>query len=142
MECGLVGDGEFVGSHGQAAPLPEPIDTAFGRVALPVRFGVEGGRPATGTAASQAVSDLVRRLRDASTDPASTWTAADRAGRVRAVRQDRVPAELSAFPARLAEGNVPFSWTPTLDRAPSGAVSDFCRPLWPGPDGVPARSAR
>ncbi|WP_436843395.1 hypothetical protein [Streptomyces narbonensis] len=29
VERGLVGDGELVGPHGQAAPLLEPVDAAF-----------------------------------------------------------------------------------------------------------------
>ena len=29
MKCGLVGDGELVRSHGEAAPLLESVDAAF-----------------------------------------------------------------------------------------------------------------
>lgn len=41
MECGLVGDGELVRSHGQAAPLLEPVDAPFDGVALLVRLDIE-----------------------------------------------------------------------------------------------------
>jgi hypothetical protein len=80
MECGLVGDGELVCSHGQAAPLLKPADAAFDRVALLVRLGVEGGRSAFGSAAPQTVADLVGRLGDDSADSASAEVIPDRAG--------------------------------------------------------------
>jgi len=67
----LVGDGELVGSHGQTAPLLEPVDTAFDRVALLECFDIEGGRAASGTASPQPMADLVGGLRDDSADPAS-----------------------------------------------------------------------
>ncbi|MDH6702617.1 hypothetical protein P3T26_007133 [Streptomyces sp. MAA16] len=41
VECGLVGDGEFVGSHGQAEPLLDSVDAPRDGVALLVRLGVE-----------------------------------------------------------------------------------------------------
>jgi hypothetical protein len=37
VECGLIGDGELVRSHGQAAPLIQPVDASLDRVALPIR---------------------------------------------------------------------------------------------------------
>lgn len=80
MECGLVSDGELVCSHGEAAPLLEPVDAAFDRVALLVRFGVEGGRSASGAASSQTVADLVGRLGDDSANAASAEVSPDRAG--------------------------------------------------------------
>jgi hypothetical protein len=45
-------DGEFVGAHGQAAPLFEPVDAAFGDVALAVGLWVERGWSAAVTAAA------------------------------------------------------------------------------------------
>jgi hypothetical protein len=33
MQCSLVGDGKFVGSHGQAAPQLEAVDAPFDRSA-------------------------------------------------------------------------------------------------------------
>lgn len=90
MECGLVGDGELVRSHGQAAPLLEPGDASLDRVALLVRLRVEGRRSAAGTASPQTVADLVGRLGDDSVDAALAEVTADRAGRVRAVREDGI----------------------------------------------------
>jgi hypothetical protein len=80
VECSLVGDGELVRSHGQTAPLLEPVDGSFDRVALLVRLGVEGGRSASDTASPQTVTDLVGRLGDDSADPASAEVTSDRAG--------------------------------------------------------------
>lgn len=80
MERRLVGDGELVSSHGQAAPLLEPVDAPFDRVALLVCFGVEGWRSAAGTASPQTVADLVGRLRDDSADSAAAEVTSDRAG--------------------------------------------------------------
>jgi hypothetical protein len=63
-ECGLVGDGEFAGSGGQAAPLLEAGDAAFDGVPLFVGLAVEAGRATAVTASPLAVADLVGRLRD------------------------------------------------------------------------------
>lgn len=90
MECGLVGKGELVRSHGQTAPLLEPVNASLDRVALLVRFGIEGRRSAAGTASPQTVADLVRRLGDDSADTALAEVISDRAGRVRAVRKDGI----------------------------------------------------
>lgn len=62
MECSLICDGEFVGSHGQSAPLLEAVDAAFDGVALLVCLSVEGGWPAAESAASLAMADLVGGL--------------------------------------------------------------------------------
>ncbi|BCL18219.1 hypothetical protein GCM10017668_00620 [Streptomyces tuirus] len=80
MECGLVSDGEFVCSHGQAPPLLEPVDASFDRVALFVRLGVEGGWPTAGAASPQTVSGLVGGLGDDGTDPASAEVTSNGAG--------------------------------------------------------------
>ncbi len=81
MECGLVGDGELARSHGQAAPLLEPVDASLDRVALLVRLRIKGRRAAAARAASpQTVADLVGGLGDASADPALAEVAPDRAG--------------------------------------------------------------
>lgn len=80
MKRGLVGSGELVRSHGQAAPLLEPVDAAFDRVALLVRFGVESGRPASGAASPQTMADLVGRLGNDSANSASAEVTPDRAG--------------------------------------------------------------
>ncbi|GGV12458.1 hypothetical protein GCM10010260_58940 [Streptomyces filipinensis] len=90
MEGSLVGEGEFVGSHGQAAPLLEPVDASLDRVALLVRLSVESRWPPTGTASPQAVADLIGGLRDDRADPASAEMLSDCAGRLRAVRQDGI----------------------------------------------------
>lgn len=80
MECGLVGNGELVGSHGQAAPLLEPVDASFDGVALLVRLGVETGRATTGATSPQSVTDLVGGLRDHGTDSAPPEMLTDGAG--------------------------------------------------------------
>lgn len=79
MERGLVGDGEFVCSQSQAAPLLEPVDASLDRVALFVRLRVEGRWSAASTASPQAVADLVGWLGDDSADPASAEVTPDRA---------------------------------------------------------------
>lgn len=88
MECGLVGDGEFVRPHCKATPLLEPGDAPLDGIALLVRLGVEAGRAASGAASTQTVADLVGGLRDDRTDAASTEVPADRAGGVGAIRKD------------------------------------------------------
>ncbi len=80
MECGLVGDGELVRSHGQAAPLLESVDAPLDGVALLVRLGVESWWATAGAASPQTVADLVGRLRYDSADPASAEVIPDRAG--------------------------------------------------------------
>lgn len=77
MECGLVGDREFVGSCGQAAPLFEAVDAPLDGVPLLVCLAVEAGRAATESASSQAVADLVGRLWDDRTDAPAPQVAAD-----------------------------------------------------------------
>ncbi|MFE9458767.1 hypothetical protein [Streptomyces californicus] len=54
-------------------PLFELVDAPFGRMALLVRLGVEGGRAASGAAVPQVVADLVpgRKKVDAKRFPAS-----------------------------------------------------------------------
>jgi hypothetical protein len=71
VECGLVGDGELVRSHGQAAPLFERVDASFECVALPISLGVESRWATAGATAPQTVADLVGRLGDDSADSAS-----------------------------------------------------------------------
>lgn len=80
MKCGLIGDGEFVASCGQAAPLFEAVDAPLDGVALLVGIGIEAGRTATLAAPPQTVPDLVRRLRNDRADLSATQVAADRAG--------------------------------------------------------------
>lgn len=88
MECGLVGDGEFVRPHGQAAPLLASGNAPLDGIALLVRLSVEAGRAPSGPATPQAVADLIGGLRDDRTDAASTEVPTNRAGRVGAIRQD------------------------------------------------------
>lgn len=80
MECGLVGDGQLVGSHGQAAPLLEPVDAPFDRVALLVRLRVESRWATAGVTSPQTVADLVGGLGDDSADSAWAEVTSDRAG--------------------------------------------------------------
>lgn len=80
VECGLVGDGEFVRPQGQAAPLLEAGDAPLDGIALLVLCGVEAGWAASGTASPQAVTDLVCGLRDDSPDASATKVSTDRAG--------------------------------------------------------------
>lgn len=61
VECGLVGDGELVRSHGQAAPLLETVDASFDSVALLVCLGIEVGRATSFTASPEMVADLISR---------------------------------------------------------------------------------
>lgn len=100
MECGLVGDGEFVRAHGEAAPLLKSGDASLDGIAFPVCHGVEAGRAATGTASSQAMTDLVGRLRDDRTDAASTEVPTNRAGRVGTIGKDDCGA--GSWPAQSA----------------------------------------
>ncbi|SEF82665.1 hypothetical protein SAMN05216223_102163 [Actinacidiphila yanglinensis] len=99
-QCGLVGDGELVGSQGRTTPLLEPIDAPFNGVALLVRLCVEAGRAATGAASPQSVTVLVGGLRDHGADTSPPAMLTDRTGRVRAVCQDGVrPGSRSSWPA-------------------------------------------
>ncbi|MYT20433.1 hypothetical protein GTW69_09035 [Streptomyces sp. SID7760] len=61
MEYCPVGDGKFVASDGQAAPLLEAVDAAFDGVPLFVRLGVEAGRVTASAASPQAVANLMAR---------------------------------------------------------------------------------
>lgn len=88
MECGLVGDGEFVRPQGQAAPLLESGDAPLDGIALLVLLGVEAGRAASGAAAPQTVTDLVGGLRDDGPDAPTPKVCTDHAGRLGAIRQD------------------------------------------------------
>lgn len=87
MECGLVGDGELIRPHCEAAPLLESGDAPLDGVALLVRLGVEAGRAASGTASPQTVTDLIGGLWDDPTDATPTEVSTDRAGRVGAIRK-------------------------------------------------------
>jgi hypothetical protein len=80
VECGLVGDGELVRSHGQAAPLLQPVDASLDRVALPIRLGVESRWATAGATSPQTVADLVGGRGDDSADSASAEVISDRAG--------------------------------------------------------------
>ena len=80
MQCGLVGDGELVRSHGQTAPLLEAIDAPLNGIALLVCLGVEAGRATTGATSSQSVTDLVSGLRDHGTDTSPPKMCTDRTG--------------------------------------------------------------
>jgi hypothetical protein len=88
VECGLIGEGKFVGSHGQAAPLLESGDAAFDGIALFVCLGVEAGRAASSAASPEAVSDLVGGLRDDGPDAASSEMRAGGTGGVGTVREN------------------------------------------------------
>lgn len=88
MECGLVGDGEFVGSLGQVALLFEAVDAAFDGVALLVGFGVEVGWPAAELAASSTMTDLVGGLWDGGAGAAVAKMRVDCTGGIRAVREN------------------------------------------------------
>ncbi len=90
MECGPVRESEFVGPHGQAAPLLKSIDASLDDIALLVRLSIKGGRAASGTTSPEAVSNLVGRLRDNRSDSASAQIPADGAGGVRAVGEDHL----------------------------------------------------
>lgn len=90
MECSQVDNGQFVRSHCETTPLLEPGDASLDSIALLVRLGVEGGRPASHMTASPSVTYLVGRLGNDGTDPAPTEMAPDRTGRIRAVRQNSV----------------------------------------------------
>ncbi len=68
----MVVHGEFVGAHGQAAPLFEPVDAAFGNVALAIVLLVEGGWSAAVAASPPPMGLLIRRLWDRRADAAST----------------------------------------------------------------------
>jgi len=72
VECGLVGDGELIRPHCEAAPLLESGDAPLDGVALLVCLGVEAGRAASGTASPQTVTDLIRGLWDDPTDATPT----------------------------------------------------------------------
>lgn len=89
-ECGLPGDAERVRPHGRAAPLLEPVDASLDRAALLVRRRVERRWAAAGAASPRAVVDLVGRLGNDSADAALAEMTPDRAGRVRAVREDSI----------------------------------------------------
>ncbi|GGW13425.1 hypothetical protein GCM10018980_72300 [Streptomyces capoamus] len=60
MECGLVGDGESVGSCGQAAPLFEAVDAPLNSAALLVGSRIEAGWAPALAVSPQTVADLVR----------------------------------------------------------------------------------
>jgi hypothetical protein len=80
VQCGLVGDGELVGSHGQTTPLLEPVDAPFNGIALLIRLSVEAGRATTGAASPQSVTDPVGGLRDHGADTSPSEMLTDRAG--------------------------------------------------------------
>ncbi|CAL9660755.1 hypothetical protein SUDANB126_06994 [Streptomyces sp. enrichment culture] len=114
VEGSLVGEGEFVASQGQAAPLLEPVDASLDRVAPLVRLGVESRWPPAGTASPQAVADLVGGLRGDCADPAPAEMASDRAGRIRVVRQDGVRS--GPWSSRSASRNTDASHDGLEDR--------------------------
>lgn len=103
MEGGLADDGELVCSHGQAAPLFEPVDASFDRIALLVCLGVESGRAATETTSPQPVTDLAGWLRDDCAGPAPMEVAPDCAGRIRVICQDGIGSGPGS--SRPASGN-------------------------------------
>ncbi len=80
MECGLVGEGELVRSHGQATPLLESLDAPFDSVALLIRLGAEDWWPASVATSPQPVAHLAGRLGDDSADSTALEMIADRAG--------------------------------------------------------------
>lgn len=104
MQGRPVGQGKLVRPHGQAAPLLGTTDAPLDSVALFVCLGVEGGRAASIATSPQPVSDLIRRLRNDGTDPALTKMSADRAGGIRAIRQDGLRS--SPRPAGSATRNL------------------------------------
>lgn len=90
MESREVDGGGLVVSGGQAAPLLELVDAALDGVAPLVGLTVERRRAAPEAAQPLAIGDLVGGLRDHRPDPAPTEMGANRAGRVRLVREDYV----------------------------------------------------
>lgn len=84
MQCGLVGDGKLVRSHGQVAPVLDPIDASLDSVALLYASAPNvGGRPRA--APRQAVADLVDGLRDDCADVPPAEMPTDCARGVRAI---------------------------------------------------------
>lgn len=75
VECGLIVRGEFVGAHGNAAPMFEPVDAAFARVAEAVSTTVEGDRAAAAPAAALPVGLLVTRFGNDRADSAPAQVA-------------------------------------------------------------------
>ncbi len=88
VECSLVSDGEFVGSHGQAAPLLKTGDASFDSVPLLAGLTVEAGWAAPCPASPEAVTNLVGGLRDDCANTAPTEVTADRAGGVGAISKN------------------------------------------------------
>lgn len=88
MECGLIGNGELVRSHRQASPLLQPVDASLDSVALLVYLSIETRRAPSCAASPEAVSDLAGGQRNDGTDATTTEVPVDRAGRVRAIREN------------------------------------------------------
>lgn len=110
MECGLVGDGEPVLSHGKTAPLLEPVDASFDRVALLVCVVVENRWATAGSPSPQAVTDLVGGLRNDSLNAAPAQMRADARGSRETNTHDppeRPPAKFWVSRVRFVE---PGSW--------------------------------
>jgi hypothetical protein len=87
----------------QTTPLLQAVDAPFDGVALLVCLRIETWRPASGSPSPQAVSDLAGRLRDDGANAPPSEMAADRAGRIRAVREDGLRP--SPGPAESAPGD-------------------------------------
>ena len=90
MQSRPVSQGKLVGAHRQTSPLLEAVDAPLDGVALLVCLSIETRRTASRTASPQAVTDLVRGLRDDRPDPASAKMAADRPRGVRTIREDGI----------------------------------------------------
>ncbi len=98
-----VGEGEFVVTGGEAAPLLVFVEASFDDVAALVVLDVVADRAPASGAATPAVPLLIRRFGDHRDDPAFAQVGADRAGRVRLVSAD--PGGAGARPARPAPGD-------------------------------------
>lgn len=85
-----VGGREFVVAGRDPAPLLEVRESALDDVATAVVGRVERGRAPARGAATEAVADLVGRLRDDGADAAIAQVLPDRAGGVGLVAADRV----------------------------------------------------
>lgn len=69
--CRAVADREFVAAGVDSAPLLQAREAAMKDVAVPVIVAVVADGPAASGAASEAVADLLRRLRNDGLDTAS-----------------------------------------------------------------------
>lgn len=99
MKAGEVALGSLVEAKGQPAPLFDPIDAAFSRVALFVEIWIMADRAATARAELLAIGCLIGLLRDDGLDMASAQIGAVATGGVRLVSGHRIGTG-----ARAADG--------------------------------------